>query len=96
MTIKLGQRVRDRMTGIEGIAIVRAEYLYGCTRIGVQPTEVKDGKPVDTSHFDEPQLEVIGDDFVVEAESSRPATGVPATGRHGDREAPSRPADPTR
>ena len=61
MTIKLGQRVRDRLTGLEGTVISRTEFLYGCVRVGIQPLEVKDGKPVDSSWVDEPQCDVIDD-----------------------------------
>lgn len=59
MAIKLGQQVRDKLTGLEGTAVARTEYLYGCVRIGVQPFEVKDGKPADWAVIDEPQLEVV-------------------------------------
>ena len=57
--IKLGSKVRDTMTGLEGIAVVRAIWLWGCVRIGLQPYETKDGKPVEESWFDESRLEVI-------------------------------------
>jgi hypothetical protein len=57
--IKLGSKVRDTMTGLEGIAVVRAIWLWGCVRIGLQPYEIRDGKPVEESWFDESRLEVI-------------------------------------
>ncbi len=57
--IKLGSKVRDTMTGLEGIAVVRAIWLWGCIRIGLQPYETRDGKPVEESWFDESRLEVI-------------------------------------
>ncbi len=57
--IKLGQKVRDTLTGLEGTAVARTKYLYGCVRIGVQPFNVKDGKPAEWVSVDEPQLEVI-------------------------------------
>ena len=59
MTIELGDKVRDRMTGFAGIAVGIHHWLYGCTRISVQPEKLKDGKPVDPQVFDEPQLEVL-------------------------------------
>jgi hypothetical protein len=61
MEIKLGQKVRDSITGLEGMAVSRTVYLYGCARITIQPFETKDGKPADWCSFDEPQLEVISD-----------------------------------
>ena len=59
--IKLGQKVRDKISGLTGIAVVRSEFLHGCVRFGVQPQVVKDGKPADWVYVDEPQLEVVQD-----------------------------------
>ena len=59
MQIKLGQKVRDPITGLRGTAVCRTTWLYGCVRIGIQPQEVKDGKPADLFYVDEPQLEII-------------------------------------
>lgn len=87
MAIKLGDKVRDKITGLQGVAIARHDYLHGCTRWSLQPVELKDGKPVDCSTFDDPQLEVVE------------AGNVPAkTGREpgGPRDEPARPAVPSR
>jgi hypothetical protein len=59
--IKNGDKVRDKITGLEGVVVARHDYLHGCTRFSVQPVELKDGKPVECSSFDEPQLELIAD-----------------------------------
>lgn len=59
MRVNLGDKVKDLVTGLEGIATSRTEWLYGCGRIGVQPQEVKDGKQVEAAVIDEPQLEVL-------------------------------------
>lgn len=59
MTIKLGQKVRDRITGFIGIAIARTEWINGCIRIAVQAPVDKDGKHTDALSFDEPQVEVL-------------------------------------
>ena len=56
MRIKLGSKVTDSITGMAGIAIARTDWLYGCVRYGVQPEELKDGKPVEAQWFDEAQL----------------------------------------
>lgn len=52
---KLGQRLRDRVTGIEGIATSKVEYLNGCVQYCIQP-EAKDNKNVDHEYFDIQQL----------------------------------------
>lgn len=57
--IKLGSKVRDPLTGLTGIAVVRSEWLWGCIRIGLQPSEIKDGKPVEETWFDENRLEIV-------------------------------------
>ena len=56
---KLGDKVRDLVTGCEGIVICRTEYLNGCIRVGVTPSTLKDGVPHETLYFDEPQLEIV-------------------------------------
>lgn len=57
--IKLGDRVKDKVTKFAGIAIGRTEWLNGCARITVQPEKLLDGKIPDTATFDEPQLAVV-------------------------------------
>jgi len=54
--VKLGDRVRDKITGFEGVAVARTQYLNGCARIAVQSTVLKEGKPLDTEWFDEKQV----------------------------------------
>lgn len=85
MRIELGQKVRDTITGMEGIAIARTEWMNGCVRVTVRPQVLKDGVPVDSQTFDEPQLEVAQD---TPAEKAEP--------RHGPRPAASRAPDPSR
>lgn len=57
--VRLGSRVRDLITGLTGIAIARTEWLYGCARVVVEPTELRDGKPMDAVWFDEQRVEEI-------------------------------------
>ena len=61
--VNLGDRVKDPVTGISGIAYVRLQYLQGCDRIGIQPPTVREkGKvPIvpDLFHVDEPQCVVV-------------------------------------
>ncbi len=57
--IKLGDKVKDPITGFNGTAVSRIEYLYGCIRIGIQGPVDKGGKVPDPVYFDEPQLENI-------------------------------------
>jgi len=57
--IKLGQLVRDTLTGFEGVAVARTEWLFGCVRVTVQPKALDDkGVPIQNQCFDEAQLDV--------------------------------------
>lgn len=57
--IELGDKVKDRITGLEGIVVAKTEWINGCIRLSVQPQEIKDGKPVECSAFDIEELELI-------------------------------------
>ena len=58
--IKLGDRVKDPISGVIGIAIAKTIWLHGCNRITVQPQGLdKDKKPFETTTVDEPQLIVV-------------------------------------
>ncbi|MEW8253731.1 MAG: hypothetical protein AB2747_05215 [Candidatus Thiodiazotropha taylori] len=57
--IKLGSFVKDRVTGLTGVAENRASFLYGCDRYFVQPQIDADGKVPKGLMVDAPQLEVL-------------------------------------
>lgn len=65
-TIKLGNKVRDIVTGFQGIATVKAEYLTGCVQFGVTPDVSTDGKIPDTVWFDDKRLEFVAKGIAVE------------------------------
>ncbi len=56
--IELGSTVKDKVTGFEGIATGRAEYLTGCPRVCVEATKLEDGE-TKSQWFDDPRLIVI-------------------------------------
>ncbi len=85
MKIKLGQKVRDKISGNEGTVVAITHWLNGCVRMCIQPEGTKDGAPFDNFVIDEPQLEVI---------DKKAAPRVKP--RHGDRDDPGRAPDPTR
>lgn len=58
---ELGKEAKDKITGFKGILTVRCEFLTGCNRYCIQPTELISGKPVESMYFDESQIEIIGD-----------------------------------
>lgn len=73
--VKLGDKVRDVITGFEGIAIGKSEWLCGCTTYGITPQKLKDGKIIDTEWFDEGRIEVIAEDVETYTENHRDPSG---------------------
>ena len=57
--IKLGDLVKDKITGFKGVCTGLFEYLNGCVRVSIQPEELKDGKPIESHVFDVEQVEVV-------------------------------------
>lgn len=72
--IGLGQKVRDTVSGFQGIAVCRHIYLNGCARISVQPPVDKEGKLPELATFDEPQLKVIEETDIKKDESKTGGT----------------------
>ena len=59
--IPLGYRVRDRITGFEGIAIAKVVFLNGCVQYHIKPTKLdKETKMLEACSIDCQQLEVLG------------------------------------
>lgn len=57
---ELGQKLRDRVSEVEGICIGRIEYLNGCTQYAIKPKKLKDGKVLDAEWVDSQQVELVG------------------------------------
>lgn len=75
--VKLGNKVRDAITGFAGIATGRTVYLYGCAQILITPDRLaEDGKRLDGEWFDEQRVETIEERPIpVSAESSATSGG---------------------
>lgn len=69
MDIKLGQRVKDRVTNFEGIATGRCQYITGCDRILVQPPVKDDGTFVESRWVDDTRLTVVDETVVFAPEA---------------------------
>ncbi len=57
--IELGSKVKDRISGFEGVATVIADYLNGCRRVGITPKCDDKGNTRDTEWFDIQQIDVL-------------------------------------
>jgi hypothetical protein len=56
--IQLGDFVRDRITGFEGVATSKTKFITGCTQIGVTPLAVEN-KTGEGQLFDRDRLEIV-------------------------------------
>lgn len=88
ITVQLGDKIRDTVTGLEGIATVRYTYMNGCRYYNLQPHSVVDkqsgitGVP-ESHHLNQARLEVTKP-LVVDIPVAKPTTagrvpGGPAT-----------------
>lgn len=86
--VKLGQEVRDKITGFKGIVAYITEVRDGCDRASVQPPVDKDGKIPEGWDIDVPVLEVIRQ-VIPEPERTAPIINIddkvrdPITGYEG-------------
>lgn len=76
-SINLGDRVRDKITGFEGVVTARTEWLYGCVRVTVQPEKMKDGKTLESQNFDEPQMKILKRGAIQHMQPQQPRTYGP-------------------
>ncbi len=58
--IELGKKVKDSVTGFEGIVSARVEYLSGCIQYLIRPTIAEKGKFPEGEYIDEGVLKVTG------------------------------------
>lgn len=77
MAIKFGSEVREIYTGFSGVASGRTEYLYGCTRILIEPRGLHEGKPIEGVWFDEQRVEVVNEAAPTVSSDSSATSGGP-------------------
>lgn len=82
--INLGDKCREQVTGFEGIATSRVEYMNGCVRYCLEAPG-KDGG-VEELYFDEQRLSVIQADAVIGGHDGVPELERPG----GSRQSPPR------
>lgn len=58
--IRLGSKIKDPITGIEGIVVNRTTYLFDATSVGVERDGVDgDGKRHELAYFQEDRVAVL-------------------------------------
>ena len=81
--IKLGQEVKDKVTGFIGIATARVVYLNGCIQYCLKP-KMTDNKFPDGQYIDDTTLEVVGKGLYVEPkETGGPSSDCPSDSYRG-------------
>ena len=58
-TVPLGTKMLDKITGFEGVAIAKTEFLNGCVQYHLKARMDKDGKVREAHSFDCQQLEIV-------------------------------------
>lgn len=76
--IKMGQFVKDIITGFAGRVTGRCEYITGCNQLLVQPPLKADGDFAEARWIDEDRLEVDGDGHVLTLKRTAPGADIPA------------------
>lgn len=76
-----GDEVKDSVTGLKGIIVVTSVWLNGCIRYSVQPQELKDGKPVEASSFDENELILVKSSKIKDSNPEKKFGGPPRNER---------------
>ena len=63
-TFKMGQRVKDVVTGFEGVITGMAQHMTGCDTVGVNPGVDDKGKLQDVQWFDWTRLQLLDDSTI--------------------------------
>lgn len=73
-TIKLGSKVEDLVSGFQGIATAKIEYINGCQQICIAGKSI-DNKPGENLYVDIQQIKIIDEGINIE----KKPTGGPQT-----------------
>ncbi len=65
----MGKRVRDKVTGLEGVVTGKATYITGCDQVCVQPKVDKDGKYTEGRWIDITRVEVVDEQLAMANET---------------------------
>ncbi len=76
---RLGAKLRDKVSGVEGVAVARHEFIAGCVQYTIQPKAKDDGTLPDALNFDAERLEDLDAEIVnVEAKKTGGDVYVPS------------------
>lgn len=79
-----GDTLMDKVTGLVGVVMVRAEYSTGCHHYGIQPQKLESGKALEWDWLDQSRLELVSKNAVkFDIEKGKPASGAFPAGPQG-------------
>lgn len=87
----LGMRVKDRVTGFEGVVSSVSFDLYGCIQAVVTPAAGEKGKLEDSRWFDVQRLEIVAKEPVMAKPEFDYSPADIAAGKKGPAEKPTSP-----
>jgi hypothetical protein len=67
--LKLGQRVKDAITHVEGVITARCDHISGYTQFAIQPPVTKEGTLPDAPAIDWQAFEILDDNLAANATS---------------------------
>jgi len=85
--IKLGDIVKDTVTGLEGTAVAKIKYMNDCIQYEVQPKGLKDGSIIKSVWVDEGQL-IVKKEAKIKKVKEKPPGGsgsVPSKFNHPEK-----------
>jgi len=72
--LEFGSTVEDRISGFKGTVTAFFVYMYGCVRVNVESSKLKDNAPISRT-FDEPQLRLLKGPKKVKNKTKNPTWG---------------------
>ncbi len=72
---ELGAKVKDRLTGVEGVAVLRIKHRHSGDRYGIQLPVNKDGKVPEIIVLDEEDLELVKSPLPPKKAEKKPPNG---------------------
>ena len=72
---KIGQEVKDIITGFSGIVMCYSCYFSGCIHYGVAGRQTPNGKIEGWEYFDESRIELVNKENIFEDRIEKPHSG---------------------
>lgn len=73
---ELGEILKDKISGFQGVAMARIEYFTDCVHYGLCPQALINGKSVEWEYFDETRLVKVKGAKKIEKEVRIPTSGI--------------------